>query len=101
MRVALSEGRLSKWEQLLDEIDPRQFRILEAYYRIEPWGPARDDVRQAVMTAVLVKAMNGAEVDIDKLADYLAKPESQHIISPQAAAELMERALRGKKACPS
>lgn len=92
MRIAHSEGRLSKWEDLLDELDGRQLQVLQAFYQVEPWGDERADLREATMAAVLVKAFNGAEVDPNKLAHYLgSESEEAELVSPNKAAGMMRR----------
>lgn len=108
MRLALSEGRITKWRELYDELTPRDVAYLDAFHKLEPWGDARDDVRQAVMTSVLVAALNGADVDVAKLANYLGDGKQQgkaadkktneevKILSPEGAAMIFrQQHMRG------
>lgn len=102
MRLALAEGRLTKWRDLLDELTPRDLTILDAYSRIEPWGDRRDDLRVAVMTAFLASASSGQEIDPNLLTKYLADPlellgekskAGQRIVSPELAVAMFRRQL--------
>lgn len=95
MRLALSEGRLSKWRELRDELTPRELTELIAYSSLEPWGDRRADIRQALMTSLLINATNGAQVDLHKLTNYLEADEadSEQFVSPDAAARTMTGAF--------
>lgn len=77
MRVALSEGRISKWQSVLQELTHHDFQVLQAYYHIEPWGEDRADLREATMASVIVCGMTGAEVDPNELKDYLRVDETK------------------------
>lgn len=90
MRLALSEGRLTRWRALYDELTPRDVAELDAFYRLEPWGDTRDDLRQAVMTATVVAAISGHELDVTKLAHYLGEEEVE-LTPDQAAARFGRR----------
>lgn len=97
MKVALSEGRLSQWEDLLDELDMQQVQVLRALNYIEPFGDSRADMRAAVMTSILAAGQCGAEIDPNKLKDYLGSEKDQEEIqSPNAAAATMRGVLPGK-----
>jgi hypothetical protein len=92
MRIALSEGRLTKWEDLLDELDARQLQVLQAYYQVEPWGDERADLREATMAAVVAHAFSGAKIDPNKLAHYMSdESEEAELVSPTKAATMMRR----------
>lgn len=69
MELALSEGRLSKWESLLDELQPHQLTVLKAFYQLNPWGEARADLREAVMATSISCAMAAKPVPKHKAAE--------------------------------
>lgn len=94
MRLALSEGRLSKWKELRHELTPRELTELIAFSSLEPWGDRRADIRHALMTAVIVSATNGEKIDLARLTNYLdATAESEELQSPNAAAAMMAQAF--------
>jgi len=45
MRLAAQDHRLARWEELLDELTPRQVTVLQAFAQIEGWGKRADDFR--------------------------------------------------------
>lgn len=87
MRLALSEGRLSKWKELRDELTPRELTELIAFWDLEPWGDRRADIRSALMAAT-ISASNGLEVDLEKLMNYIdvENEEFEKCVSPMSAA---------------
>jgi len=105
MRLALAEGRLTRWRELLDELTPTDLAVLRAYQSIEPWGDRRADLREAVMASILSRAINGDELNPNELADYLERgdaggrpgaraapaerPGDGHFVSPNAIAASM------------
>ncbi len=93
MKLAREAGRLPEWENLLDELQPQQLAVLEALHRIEPWGEERADLRSALNTAIIVNSINGAEIDIGKLSDYLnvEKTQNSGFQSPNSAAAMMRQ----------
>lgn len=99
MRLALSEGRLSRWEELLDELTPRQLVVLQAYYQVEPWGEARADLREAVMATSVAAAVSVRPIRkgdaikrVESLCNYMGgeEPETQ---SPNSMAAVMRGAF--------
>lgn len=99
MELALAEGRLSRWEDLLDELTPRQLTVLQAYYKIAPWGERRADLREAVMATAISCALSLSPVSgqqasdrVEILAGYLGGDEKQ-TASPNAAAAMMRGAF--------
>ena len=97
MRLAAADHRLSQWEELLDELTPRQATTLAAFERIEKWGEEREDNRIAVAVAAICSAvsMSGQAVDPVKILEVLRprRMESQEgFISPEQAASMMSRA---------
>ena len=40
----------------------REFAMWQAYYRVEPFGQARDDMRSAVSTAILAGMWSGKSI---------------------------------------
>lgn len=103
MRIALSEGRLSKWEQVLEENDFHQLQVLDAYYKIEPWGEARADLREAVMATSIACALSIGDISADDLAQRVERltkylgdgsTENPRPASPEAAAATI-RAIFG------
>jgi hypothetical protein len=90
MRLALAEGRVTKWRALYDELTPRDIAELDAFYQLEPWGDARDDVRHAVMTSTLVAAISGRKIDALLLSRYLGNGVQE--VTPDAMSEMMRRA---------
>ncbi len=99
LRVALSEGRLSQWEQLLDELDFHDLQVLEAYYRVEPWGEGRADLREAVMATSIAQAFSAGEISgeefaeqVQRLCGYLQPAdEKSNPASPNAAAAMIRQ----------
>ena len=104
MRIALSEGRLSRWEDLLSELTYHDLQVLEAYYHIEPWGEERADLREAIMATSIASSFAVGEIDpdeyverVEKLAGYMEREESKpKFVSPNAAAMTMKTAFPGK-----
>lgn len=95
MRLALSENRLTKWRQLYDELTPRDLAELEAYQRLEPWGDIRDDARMAIMTAAVIAAVTGQEIDIAALANYMGSDEEK-VASPDSVAAMMRNRFKNR-----
>jgi len=99
MRLALSEGRLSKWQQLLEELTFHDLRVLQAYAKIEPWGDKRADMRDAWNTANIMGALTvGEPPDPNKLIQYMAgedEQKSDEFVSPNAAAASMAQMFPG------
>jgi hypothetical protein len=94
MKVALSEGRLSRWQELFEELTPHDMAVLAAFSRICPFGPDRDDLRAAVNTSALIAAWGG-EPNWEALAGYMShKKDLQHPegASPNAVAMMMTMA---------
>lgn len=91
MRLAASEGRLTKWRQLYDELNPRDVVELEAFSHVEPWGDRRDDMRHAWMTSVILKAL-GWESDPALISKYLKdESDGDGSMSPNAIAATMRQ----------
>jgi hypothetical protein len=59
MRLAAQDHRLATWEDLLDELTPRQVTTLLAFAHIEGWGMRADDFRAAVSTSLTMASMSG------------------------------------------
>lgn len=97
MRLAAADHRLSRWEELLDELTPRQLTTLAAFERIERWGEEREDNRMAIAIAAICQAVSfsGKPVDPQKILDVL-RPKKSHpqdgYASPDKVAQLMARA---------
>jgi hypothetical protein len=97
MRLAASDHRLANWEELLDELTPRQVTTLQAFQRIERWGEEREDLRAAVGIATIASAvsMSGKPVDPQKIFEVLqperTKPDDG-CVSPNQVAAMMARA---------
>jgi hypothetical protein len=69
MRLAAQDHRLASWEDLLDELTPRQVTTLQAFAHIEGWGKRADDFRAAVSSSVMIRTMCGKTPDLGKLLD--------------------------------
>lgn len=97
IRLSLHVGRLD-WENVLNELTPRQLHVLMAYTELEPWGDDRHDLRAAVNTQGVMAAMGAKNVDINPLARYLEIHESDAVdaASPDSAAAFMAQAMRGR-----
>lgn len=67
MRLAAQDHRLSKWEELLDELTPRQVTTLQAFAQIEGWGKRADDFRAAVSSTLAVASLTGKAPDMAKV----------------------------------
>jgi hypothetical protein len=95
MRLAMADGRLAQWESFLDELTPHQLRVIEVFFKLEPWGRRIDDLRAATMTATIVGALNGAQLDPNQLALYLKSdhPHANATASPNAVAASMRQKL--------
>ena len=71
MRLAAADHRLARWEELLDELTPRQVTVLQAFHALEGWGEERHDKRAAIAASVVGGAM-GAKVDAQKVMQAMA-----------------------------
>ena len=97
MSLADREGRLTRWEELLDELTTQQVVVLMAYHRLHPWGEEREDRRQAIMTAAICSAvsMSGQSVDPSDLLSLLrpSSPSGGNAVpaSPEVAAALFRQ----------
>lgn len=93
MLLAEHEGRLTHWEDLLDELTSRQIAVLMAYRKLHPWPEDREDKRQAIMAAAICSAvsMSGKAVDPNDLLKLLQPARAK------TKAKLVKKA-RGKKA---
>ena len=103
MRLAAADHRLAQWEELLDELTPRQATTLMAFERVEKWGEEREDNRLAMAVAAICQAvsMGGKPVDPTKILEVLrprARPRDGYA-SPNQVASMMSRAK--PKAKPS
>ena len=67
MRLAAQDHRLSKWEELLDELTPRQVTVLQAFAHLEGWGKRADDFRAAVSTSLTMASMSGKVPEMAKM----------------------------------
>jgi hypothetical protein len=67
MRLAAQDHRLSSWEDLLDELTPRQVTTLQAFAHIEGWGKRADDFRAAVSTSLTMASMSGKVPEMGKV----------------------------------
>lgn len=101
MELAALAGRLHDWEALLDELQPRQLRVLQVFLSIRPQGERRADLRSAAMAANTIDAIfaaAGAErepTDGNLLVDYLGfeteQPTPQKTLSPMQMANALNR----------
>jgi hypothetical protein len=96
MRLAAADHRLSRWEELLDELTPQQITTLMAFERVEKWGEEREDNRTAVAVAAICQAasMSGKPVDPSRILEVLrprARPKDNYA-SPNQVASMMARA---------
>lgn len=96
MRLAAADHRLARWEELLDELTPRQVTTLMAFERVEKWGEEREDNRTAIAVAAICQAvsMSGKPVDPAKILEVLrprARPKDGYA-SPNQVAMMMARA---------
>jgi hypothetical protein len=89
MRIALSEGRITKWRELYHELTPRDVAELNAYFQLEPWGEVRADMREAVMTSAIL-AGQGHKIEPAELCKYL-RDEEEKEQSPNAVAAMMRQ----------
>ena len=106
MQLADREGRLSRWEEMLDELTPRQVIVLMAYQSLHPSGEEREDWRQAILTAAICSSVkfSGEAVDPADLLKLLKPPKAKKKvkkerdwISPSAAAANVTRKFAGGK----
>jgi len=58
---------LARWEELLDELTPRQVTTLQAFAQIEGWGKRADDFRAAVSSTLAVASLTGKNPDMTKV----------------------------------
>ncbi len=71
MRLAAADHRLARWEELLDELTPRQVTVLQAFHALEGWGEDRADKRAAIAASVVGGAM-GKKLDAQKILQAMA-----------------------------
>lgn len=104
MRLAMALGR-HDWEQLLEEMTPRQVAVWQVAEQVQPWGERRADVRAAMNTLLLiqeVRAGNGHEVPRDTAVEIIkalttyATEEQDEVASPEEVAAILMTASRGK-----
>ena len=96
MRLAAADHRLATWEDLLDELTPRQVTVLQAFAQIEGWGKPADDYRAAVETTILAGAW-GAKADFTKVQEAFRpqdKPRPKEL-SPDEVARGIRRLKHG------
>jgi hypothetical protein len=96
MRLAASDHRLARWEDLLDELTPRQVTVLQAFAQIEGWGKPADDYRAAVETTILASAWGG-KPDFAKIQDAFRpqdRPKPKEL-TPDQIAQGMRRLQHG------
>lgn len=112
MKLARSEGRASRWEELLDELTPHQLQVLYAAELVDPWGEEREDRRVAILATTIANSfsVSGKTVELDAFLKVLEIPEPKfanvkgrksgggngdvQVVSPDAAAAMMEQWLR-------
>jgi hypothetical protein len=92
MRLAAADRRLARWEELLDELTPRQVTVLQAFHQLEGFGESREDRRAAVSASVIASSM-GAKVDTGKLLAAMspANAPKAKAMSPDEVARGMSR----------
>ncbi len=92
MRLAAADRRLARWEELLDELTPRQVTVLQAFHQLEGFGESREDRRVAVSASVIASSM-GAKVDTGKLLTAMspANAPRARAMSPDEVARGMSR----------
>jgi len=92
MRLAAADRRLARWEELLDELTPRQVTVLQAFHQLEGFGESREDRRAAVSASVIASSM-GAKVDTGKLLAAMspANARKAKALSPDEVARGMSR----------
>lgn len=101
MRLAEHQGRLTEWEELLDELQPRQVAVLQAYRRLHPWPEDAEERRWAIGTAAICSAISvsGKGVDPDDLLKMVRpkrkRKKERGWISPNAAAAIANEISRG------
>lgn len=100
MDIARSEGRISRWKELLTELTPPEIRVLQAYYQIKPWGEERADLREAVMAASVASAVSMQPTTKDRfiqrvtaLANYYGGGDEEKFQTPAQAAMQMKSAF--------
>lgn len=96
MRLAAADHRLATWEDLLDELTPRQITVLQAFARIEGWGKPADDYRAAVGATILASAWGG-KPDFSKVQEAFRpqdKPKPREM-TPDEVARGMRRLKHG------
>jgi hypothetical protein len=94
MRLAAADHRLSQWEDLLDELTPRQITTLAAFQRIETWGEEREDNRVAVAVSAICTAVSvgGRVIDPELILEMLKpKKKPEGFSSPDQVAAMMAR----------
>lgn len=69
------------------EISSADFAELLAYYRIDPWGEQRDDLRTALLCSVIANALASGKGRRFKLADFLLDFEAE-LKKPQTAKQM-------------
>lgn len=95
MQLAEKENRLSRWEDLLDELTPRQIIVLMAQRRLQPWPCDLENRRWAIGTAAICTAVSvgGKECDPNDLLKLLRNESKTDVktVSPNAAAAMFRQ----------
>lgn len=87
MRLAAADHRLARWEDLLDELTPRQVTVLQAFQQLDGFGEQRADVRAAVSATIVASGM-GAKVDAAKVMEAMSpanRPKAREMTPDQVA----------------
>ncbi len=95
IRLAHSEGRITKWRELYSELTPRDLTILEAYAKRSNRGATGAlDLVEASMTSILAAAFNGSELNSERARELRRGPLkaicAQRQVMPEVAASMME-----------
>ncbi len=76
---------------MLGEISSRQFAEWMAFYRLEPWGEERADLRAGIVASTIANSNRGKGQKPFKPQQFM--PEFEPETEEQAAARLMARAM--------
>lgn len=97
MRVAAHFGRLD-WREMLDELEPHEWREWMAFAQVEGFGEDREDRRAATLTKHLLDAWCKDPVPLDKLMKTIrddVQEEEEQVASPEEMAAAFKRMLGG------
>ena len=86
--------------ELLGRLDSREFAEWMAFYRMDPWGEERADVRMAQLCAMYAnvnKGKRGKQYKIEDFMLFAEKPSDKKPMRGEVASAMVSRLLPRRK----